>query len=65
MTADILRQTYWHELSFNSLCNNQFHSLFDISSKQHKDSDKLSVQLTKSMTEKLQSAESEMARIQS
>lgn len=52
------------ELSFNSHRNNQFPSLFDISSTQHKDSDNMSVQLTKNMTEKLQSAESEMLKIQ-
>lgn len=59
------------ELPFNSLRNNQFHSLFDTSSilrtQLHsiKIQLRMSNQLTKSMDENLRSAESEKARLQS
>lgn len=59
------------ELPFNSIRNNQFHSLFDTSSilrtELHSIKIKLrmSNQLTKSMAENLRSAESENARLQS
>lgn len=64
-------QRVLRELPFSSLRHNQFHSLFDtlriLRTELYniKIQLRMSNQLTKSMTEKLRSAESEIARIQS